>query len=278
MTHEQIGTVTGVDFSGALLAGRNAWIADTEVDGERLHLKTLQPLEKLATVAERGPALAALVEAVKRSSKTLWAMDFPFGLPIDLGFGDWSQQLERVASWDGDARSFGRHCVETCQAKLQTKHVRRVTDTQTKTPFDCYHYRIIYQTFHGMRDVLRPLSRTSGTAILPFQPRRMSKAERVVVEACPSSTLRRLGLPHQRYKQPTKKVVDKEAQAVRKTILRTLEDFIEIDGFRQLILDNPGGDALDAVVSAVGGWHGWQSLGPGVAEDEHYRYEGRVYA
>jgi hypothetical protein len=40
-----------------------------------------------------------------------------------------------------------------------------------------------------MRDVLRPLSRTSGTAILPFQYRRLSRARRVIVEACPASTL-----------------------------------------------------------------------------------------
>ena len=33
-------------------------------------------------------------------------------------------------------------------------HIRRLTDREAKAPFDCYHYRIIHQTFYGMRDVL----------------------------------------------------------------------------------------------------------------------------
>jgi hypothetical protein len=53
-----------------------------------------------------------------------------------------------------------------------------------------------------MRDVLGPLLRHRSTAILPFHYRRLAAARRVVVETCPSSTLKRLGLPHQNYKQP----------------------------------------------------------------------------
>ena len=53
-----------------------------------------------------------------------------------------------------------------------------------------------------MRDVLGPLRRHPRTAILPFHYRRLPTARRVLVEACPSSTLKRLGLPHQNYKQP----------------------------------------------------------------------------
>src|SRR3712207_9335349 len=81
-------------------------------------------------------------------------------------------------------------------------HIRRETDHLAKAPFDPYHYRIIYQTFHAMRDVAGPLSRVRETAVLPFQYRRLARAERVVVETCPSSTLKRLGPPHQKYKQP----------------------------------------------------------------------------
>src|SRR5947209_540221 len=64
-----------------------------------------------------------------------------------------------------------------------------------------FHYRIIYQTFYGMRDVIGPLRRTRGTAVLPFQYRKLRTAKRVLVESCPSSSLKRLGLPHQNYKQ-----------------------------------------------------------------------------
>src|SRR5262249_53891298 len=50
--------------------------------------------------------------------------------------------------------------------------------------------------------VLGPLRRQEATAILPFQYRRLGDADRIVVEACPASTLRLLGLPNQNYKQP----------------------------------------------------------------------------
>ena len=61
---------------------------------------------------------------------------------------------------------------------------------------------MIYQTFYGMRDVIGPLRRTPGTAVLPFQYRKLRTAERVVVECCPGSVLKRVGVPHQNYKQP----------------------------------------------------------------------------
>src|SRR5205823_8938470 len=132
-------------------------------------------------------------------------------------------------------------------------HIRRATDSEVKTPFDCYHYRIIYQTFHGMRDVLAALMRTRGTAILPFQYRRLDKAKRVVVEACPGSTLKRLGAPHQNYKQPTGGPLTAIRRRTRQRILAALETKIDIDDRqRRMIMRNGGGDALDAVIAALG--------------------------
>ncbi len=81
-------------------------------------------------------------------------------------------------------------------------HIRRATDRENKAPFDSYHYRIIYQTFHGMWDILRPLRRDLDTVILPFRAHRLASAKRVLVEACPASTLKRMGLPFQNYKEP----------------------------------------------------------------------------
>ncbi|MEM1011542.1 MAG: DUF429 domain-containing protein [Planctomycetota bacterium] len=272
--------VVGVDFSGAAKAGRNAWIASANVEGARLIVDQVEPLESLAGTPDRAPALAALVDAIQASDRTLWAMDFPFGLPIELGLGGWTRQLAYLAEWSGDARDFGRHCVDIAAKRVGTMHTRRVTDVETKTPFDCYHYRIIYQTFHGMRDVLRPLTKDRATAILPFQHRRAASARRLVVEACPSSTLKRLGLPHQRYKQPTAKLVDAAHRLVRETILKGLSRSVKLKPrVRKTLLDNPGGDALDAVIAAVGGWHGWRTLGTGhEGAGGRYPREGRVYA
>ena len=282
-----IQTVYGVDFSGAAKAGRNAWIAECRVadDAGRLRVARLDALEKWVGTADREPALAGLVELVRASDAALWAIDFPFGLPIELGFGDWPQQLDLVRRWDGGAYAFGLHCLETAKQRCERPHVRRVTDVEEKAPFDCYHYRIIYQTFHGMRDVLAPLEKDAATAVLPFQPRKRAAARRLVVEACPSSTLKRLKLPHQNYKQPAGGPLTAKRRATRRVLLADLRGRVEAsETVWRRINRNPGGDALDAVVAAVGGWGGLRAddraaaAAAAAARNPRYRREGMIFA
>src|SRR5581483_2609318 len=145
-----------------------------------------------------------LVGVIKESRQALWSLDFPFGLPLEVmePGAVWTAQLDLLHAWGEDAYGVGLECLRRAKALGGPNHIRRLTDSEEKAPFDPYHYRIIYQTFYGMRDVLGPLRRRRHTAILPFQYRRLSSARRVLVEACPASTLKRLGLPHQNYKQP----------------------------------------------------------------------------
>ena len=80
-------TIYGVDFSGAKLAGRNTWVARVEA-GKRTRppyrLAELTCLENLSGTAERGPALAHLVRTIAASDGALRALDFPFGLPVEV--------------------------------------------------------------------------------------------------------------------------------------------------------------------------------------------------
>jgi hypothetical protein len=159
-------------------------------------------------------------------------------------------------------------------------HIRRTTDTETATPFDCYHYRIIYQTFHGMRDVLCELASDGALAILPFQYDRLATAKRVVVEACPGSTLKRLGLPHNNYKQPAGGALTPRRRATRHRILEGIQSHIDISAAQlRTIMRNPGGDALDAVLAAVGVWQAWRRVDHrGIAAHARYPREGLVFA
>src|SRR5438105_8554643 len=83
-----IQVVHGVDFSGAKQAGRNTWVARIEPARGRgrppYRLTGLSRLEALCGTAERGPALAHLVGLIAESDAALWAMDFPFGLPVEV--------------------------------------------------------------------------------------------------------------------------------------------------------------------------------------------------
>jgi hypothetical protein len=130
-----------------------------------------------------------------------------------------------------------------------------------------------------MRDVLLPLSRTAGTSILPFQYRRLPKAKRVLVEACPSSTLKRLKLPHQNYKQPAGGALTPVRLRTRRGILEGLARHVDItDSHRRIIMRNGGGDALDAVIAAVGGFQSWTTCDHmHVARHARYPREGFLY-
>jgi hypothetical protein len=139
--------------------------------------------------------------------------------------------------------------------------------------------RLFYQTFFGMRDVLGPLRRVRRTAILPFQYRRLAGGRRVLVEACPTSTLKRLGLPHNNYKQPQGGPLTRKRLRTRQDILAGLAEYVAIAaGHRYVVMRDGGGDALDAVIAAVGAAQAW-----GAADHRHiarhprYPREGRLF-
>lgn len=278
-TRLRVKQVIGVDFSGAAEAGRLIWLSVCDVRGDRLALRKLARLDDLAGTAERHAALGFLRDAILGSTDALWGIDCPFGLPVELGWDDWESQLDAVGSWTRGANEFGRHCCALSMKAMGKLHTRRDTDRETKTPFDCYHYRIIHQTFHGMRELVPPLRSAPRTCVLPFQVSKLKSAERVIVESCPGSTLRRLGLPYNRYKQSGGAPVTAKHRKVRRAIFAGIAPLIEIDERdRRTMASDPGGDALDSSLAAVGAWHGWRTIDlRSIAEHLRYRHEGRIY-
>lgn len=231
--------------------------------------------------AERDASLAWLDAAILGSDGSLWGIDAPFSLPVELAGkgGTLSAQLRRVCAWNGDAAWFGRALAERSLQEHGLLHIRRRTDRYQRTPFDCYHYRIIYQTFHAMRDVLSPLARPRATAILPFTYDRLPMAKRVVVEACPSSTLLRLGPPRRGYKQ-TSSTLGRDRIAVREVILKWLRPHVRISKTDVAsMMTNPGGDALDAVLAGVGVFEAMALADHrALAADDRIPREGWVFA
>jgi hypothetical protein len=244
-------------------------------------LASLDCLESLCGTAERSPALAHLVGQVATSESALWGMDIPFGLPLEVFHEGaiWDDQFAFLAEWGEDAYGVGLECVRRARLLGGPMHIRRLTDSEAKAPFDGYHYRIIYQTFYGMRDVIGPLRRVRGTAVIPFHYRRVPTAKRVLAESCPGSTLKRLGLPHQNYKQPAGGPLTRKRLLTRRRILDGLAAHVHInDRFRRVIMRNGGADALDAVIAAVGVSQGWAAADHrAIARHPRYPREGRMY-
>ena len=277
-------TVYGVDFSGARLAGHTTWVAEAAVtdDGAGLVLVALDSLAALGGQAERAAALAHLVERINASRDALWAIGAPFGLPVEVldEGASWPALLRWVSGWDEDAGyALGLWALGRARSLGGPGHIYRATDRAARTPFDAYHYRMIYQTFHGMRDVLWPAARVRETAILPFQHRRLRGARRVLVETCQASTLKRLGLPHQNYKQPEGGALTALRRRTRHAILAGLTPRIAIPApLRRRAMRDPGGDALDAIIAAVGAHEAFTTTDHrAVARDERFRREGYQY-
>lgn len=270
----------GVDFSGAAKAGRTIWIARTTSPRRGpLRLQTLDRLDRLCGTPDREVALAALVSRILASRNALWAIDFPFGLPVELAPRGWTSQLRRVRRWADGAYAFGHDCLERARRRGGPLHIRRLTDAEQRVPFDPYHYRIIYQTFHGIRDVLGPLSEDDATAILPFHGDRPA-AERIVVEACPTTTLHFLGLPHRNYKQATGGPLTPLRRRNRRAIIEGLAPLVAIsDRHRRVMMRDPGADALDAVIATAALRRSWDTTDhAGVSAHPRYSREGRIYA
>ena len=278
--------VFGVDFSGARLAGRTTWIARLHPAGAAgsdpaFALGSLQRLDRLAGTAERQPALTHLVWLVTQSRDALWAFDFPFGLPVELfpARSRWPRQLALVREYAADDYGLGLECLRRARALGDRMHIRRQTDVDARAPFDPYHYRIIYQTFYGMHDVLAPLRLDLRTAVLPFQYDRLATADRVLVEACPASTLKRLGLPHQNYKQPAGGPLTCRRRRTRRVIVDGIASLVRLeDRDRRVMMRDPGGDAIDAVLAALGAAQAFATVDhSAIARHARYPREGHLY-
>jgi hypothetical protein len=99
----------------------------------------------------------------------------------------------------------------------------------------------------------------------------------MLVEACPASTLKRLGLPHNNYKQPEGGPLTRKRLRNRRAILVGLARRVTIDaGQRRAIMRYGGGDALDAVIAALGASQAWRDH-RGIARHPRYPHEGRLY-
>ena len=89
----------------------------------------------------------------------------------------------------------------------------------------------------------------------------------------------RLGLPHQNYKQPQGGRLVPKRLRTRRAILAGLARHVVIEaGHRRVIMRDGGGDALDAVIAALGAAQAWSLADHRhIARHPRYRREGRLY-
>jgi hypothetical protein len=151
------------------------------------------------------------------------------------------------------------------------REVRRAADRTAKTPFNSYNLRIYRQTWWGIAHLLAPILAAGLATVRPYQPL-TAEPHPILIEACPASSLKAIGF------YPAYKGRSGAHRLERKAVLKRLIDLGFISrpppGIQRMLLDNIGGDALDAVIAAVATAHAAIEIEP----DQDQRIEGIIYA
>ncbi|NQT83712.1 DUF429 domain-containing protein [bacterium] len=241
---DNIRRVHGVDFSGAKDACKRIWIASGEVRDGRLEIQECFAAQYLpGSGRDREQCLRALRDFIERHNASVFGIDFPFGLPRELVKNvKWERFVRSFAGAYPDPETFR----EACLRGGEGAELKRITDIESQSPFSPYNLRLYRQTYYGIAQVLAPLVRRGLVRVPPMQ--KATPGKPWILEVCPASTLKRLGL-YVSYKGRTAK-----KRAARAKILKRLEKlgmtYKKAEPLRSSVLSNASGDALDSVIIA----------------------------
>lgn len=262
----------GIDFSGARDAGRKCFIAeiDREANGACCLISIRAGHRQVGSEVLRDVFLESLVEWLGQRSDAyaedvaagqdtrgylVVGLDFPFGVLREMMDGlAWFAWAKSFAMRYEDADDFQKDYHQRGLAsQAGMKEPRRVCDAYAKTPFAPANRWMYKQTYHGIRDLLVPLA-SRGASVAPMMS--IDKKTRLVLlETCPASSLKWLGdqigqqnlATHYKGNEPVR----------RKNRSRLIDLLRERCGLRlttrqrRQLIDQTGGDALDAVICAM---------------------------
>jgi hypothetical protein len=270
----------GIDFSGARDAGRKIWIAEAQSDGPGLYIVSLSRADRLLGVsARRGEVLPALVSHIAAQSGAVIGMDFSFSVPECALFArtwrDFALNVESRFAGQDELRDW-------CWRNAGSREVRRATELAASTPFSAYNRRIKFQTYFGITQVIAPLLRDGAAAFPPMEPHIPDSSGRPeamrapqVIEVCPASTIKSLGISSGGYKGRG------EERALRRR--QILEALKQASGLRipadieRAAMGDSEGDALDAIAAAMAASRAAAQIASGEIAPHGHIDEGHVF-
>lgn len=263
--------VLGVDFSGARDAGNKIWIAEAHVTGDGIEIDSCLRARDLAGGAvDRAAALRALTRHLAGRGHALAGLDFPFSLPRRLiPESRWEDFIAGFARRYPTPEAFRDHCT----ARGGGRELKRRTDIEARVPFSAYNLRLYRQTYWGIREVLHPLIAGDAARVIPIQT--LVRDRPGIAEICPASILKREGL-YLSYKGRGAAPREARASIVEQLIERRLLRR-PATPIHSRLLDDPGGDALDAVIAAIGAARVIADPDAMRPRDDLDRIEARVY-
>lgn len=265
-------TILGIDFSGAVDAGRRVWITEGEIQGNRLKIKKCLRGDELPTSGQdRDRCLQSLQKFISKNSDCAFGLDFSFGLPEALvDERSWSEFILTFPRKYRSAEAFRLRC----RAAEVNGELKRLTDRESRTPFCPYNLRIYRQTYYGICKLLFPLVKSGKVCVVPMQP--LSPGKAWIFEICPASLLKSISL-YQPYKGKTRNHLHNRRQ-ILKFFLDRKTIFFSGAHLLDRIIHNSEGDALDSLLAAIGTFrtlHRVDSLYP--VMNSRYAREGVVY-
>lgn len=237
--------IIGIDFSGSQHAGRSIWISEADAtDGLRI-VSVERADSLLGTGTRREHVLPALVEYISSKKNAFIGIDFPFTVAQSAMFASpwrkFATSLENNFATPDELRSW-------CWQAAGARELKRETEKVASTPFASYNLRIMYQTYFGITQVIAPLLR-SGTASFPPMEQ-VETGKPSVIEICPSSTLKSFGQSTVGYKKSTA-----EGRQRREVLIAAAKEHSAVTNIKPVVeeaaIDDPKGDALDAILAAV---------------------------
>ena len=257
--------IFGLDFSGAVDAGRRAWLAEGRPLRDGLEILSCRPLSELpGSAVDRAAALAALRSFIASTSDAIIGCDFPFSLPrAHVATASWTDFID--AFRHADALTFYEHCRRASGGK----EPKRATDVQSKTPWCAFNIRLYRQSYHGMAELLRPLVTEGKALVLPMQI--PAAGLPWLIETCPASALRHFGWRG-----------SYQGAALGASRRRILQSLMEASLLRPLpralqkrVVGDSGGDALDSIIAALATSQALADIADGRGDGD--ALEGRVY-
>lgn len=245
--------IYGVDFSGAADAGRKIWLAGGSVAGDTLHVtECVRGADLPGAAIDRDRALAALRDFIAGAGAAVFGLDFPLSMPAELLAGQsWRRFIRSLAARYPTAQAFRRQCRRAARGR----ELKRATEIDSRAPFAAYNLRLYQQTYYGLRDLIGPLIAGRQASVLPLQ--RAAADRPWLIEICPAATLKQMQL-YAPYKGR-----GAAARAQREVILKAVQSIGPVrltPRLRSVMLDDPGGDALDSLIAALAAFQAWRDF------------------
>lgn len=209
-------TVYGIDFSGARDAVRRTWI--TRLD------------DGAVTWVKREGELCAPLAQFLASAGCVVGIDAPLSLPAEMMDGGWEAWTRGFTRSFPNADAFRADCQQR-----SANEKKRAVECEAKVPFAAWNLRLYRQTWRVMNELVSPLLWQGRAVVAPQQSPRPGVT--TIIEVCPASTLQTLGL------RVPYKGSGPQLRSAREELARAFEA-------PAMVIDDPGGDALDSVIAA----------------------------